>query len=74
MIFSSFPTTISLFTLTRSLDMTHNGEFWVAYRFASRKNASPTTQLIELELAGQKLSDLEDVLDHGTVTELIPRG
>jgi len=54
--------------------MTHNGEFWVAYRFASRKNASPTTQLIELELAGQKLSDLEDVLDHGTVTELIPRG
>jgi len=54
--------------------MTHSGEFWVAYRFASRKNASPTTQLIELELAGQKFSDLEDILDHGIVAELMPRG
>jgi len=53
--------------------MTHSGEFWVAYRFASRKNASPTTQLIELELAGQKISDLEDILDHGIVTEFMHR-
>ncbi|KAL9711352.1 hypothetical protein Ac2012v2_005897 [Leucoagaricus gongylophorus] len=44
--------------------MAPSGEFWVAYQFASRGNASPTTQLIELELAGQKLSDLEDVLDY----------
>ena len=50
--------------------MAPSGEFWVAYQFASRGNASPTTQLIELELAGQKLSDLEDVLDYGMLTLL----
>lgn len=50
--------------------MAPSGEFWVAYQFASRGNASPTTQLIELELAGQKLSDLEDVLDYGMVNLL----
>jgi len=44
--------------------MTHGGELWVAYQFASRGGASPTTQLIELEFAGQKLFDLEDVLDY----------
>lgn len=36
----------------------------MAYQFASRGGASPTTQLIELEFAGQKLFDLEDVLDY----------
>ena len=45
--------------------MTHGGEFWVAYQFASRGGTSPTSQLIELEFVGQKLLDLEDVLDYG---------
>jgi len=48
--------------------MTLGGELWVAYQFASRRSASPTTQLIELEFAGQKLFDLEDVLDYGMVS------
>jgi len=51
--------------LILSPDMTHGGELWVAYQFASRGSASPTTQLIELEFTGQKLFDLEDVLDYG---------
>jgi hypothetical protein len=47
--------------------MTQGGELWLAYQFASRSNASPTSQLIELEFSGQKLHDLEDVLEHGMV-------
>lgn len=37
-------------------------EFWLAYQLASRCTLPPTVQLIEL---GEKLHDLEDILDHG---------
>lgn len=44
-----------------------NAELWLTYQFASRAllKAPSTTQLIELEFQNHKLSDLEDVLDHG---------
>ncbi|KAF9449107.1 fruit-body specific gene C [Macrolepiota fuliginosa MF-IS2] len=44
--------------------MTNSGEFWLAYQFASRGNAAPTSQLIELDYPHQKLIDLEDVLEY----------
>ncbi|KXN80656.1 hypothetical protein AN958_08934 [Leucoagaricus sp. SymC.cos] len=44
--------------------MTHNGELWLVYQFASRGNAAPTPQLIELEVDGKALHDVEDVLEH----------
>ncbi|KXN81490.1 hypothetical protein AN958_04536 [Leucoagaricus sp. SymC.cos] len=47
--------------------MTHGGEFWLVYQFASRGNAAPTSQLIELAVAGQKLYDLEDVLEYAAM-------
>jgi hypothetical protein len=37
-------------------------EFWLAYQLASRSYQAPTVQLVEL---GEKLLDLEDILDHG---------
>ena len=45
--------------------MTHS-EIWLTYVFASRATAGkePTTQILELEYRGQKLHDLEDVLEH----------
>lgn len=36
-------------------------EFWLAYQLASRSYQAPTVQLVEL---GEKLLDLEDILDH----------
>ena len=39
-------------------------ELWLVYQLASRSTQAPTVQLIELEFQNQKLSDLEDVLDH----------
>ncbi|KAF9054824.1 hypothetical protein BJ165DRAFT_1337235 [Panaeolus papilionaceus] len=39
-------------------------EFWLTYQFASRAHLPPTTQLIELDVNGVRLCDLEDVLDH----------
>lgn len=46
--------------------MTH-AELWLTYQLASRAHLKvpATTQLIELEFQNHKLSDLEDVLDHG---------
>ena len=41
-------------------------EFWITYHFTSRFHLPPTTQLVELENPEHKLTDLEDVLDHGT--------
>jgi hypothetical protein len=41
-------------------------EFWLTYQFTSRVHLPPTTQLIELENPEHKLTDLEDVLAHGT--------
>lgn len=44
-----------------------NAELWLSYQLASRAHLKTpsTTQLIELEFQNHKLSDLEDVLDHG---------
>ena len=41
-------------------------EFWITYHFTSRAHLPPTTQLIELEHREHRLTDLEDVLEHGT--------
>jgi hypothetical protein len=41
-------------------------EFWITYHFTSRVHLPPTTQLVELENPDHKLTDLEDVLEHGT--------
>ena len=41
-------------------------EFWITYRFTSQTHVPPTTQLVELENPDYKLTDLEDVLEHGT--------
>ncbi|KAG5646014.1 hypothetical protein DXG03_004616 [Asterophora parasitica] len=43
-------------------------ELWLTYQLASRAHLknSATTQLIELEFQNHKLTDLEDVLEHGT--------
>ncbi|KAG2155798.1 uncharacterized protein EDB93DRAFT_1101586 [Suillus bovinus] len=43
--------------------MTHN-ELWLTYHQASRCNKPATTQLVELEFQNEKLTDLEDVLEH----------
>ncbi|KAG1742332.1 uncharacterized protein EDB91DRAFT_1128710 [Suillus paluster] len=43
--------------------MTHN-ELWLTYHQASRYNKPATAQLVELEFQNQKLTDLEDVLEH----------
>lgn len=59
---SSFP---SSQPSSLSSKMTHGGEFWLAYQFASRGNVAPTSQLIDLEFPGHKLIDLEDVLEYG---------
>ena len=40
--------------------------FWITYRFTSQPHIQSTTQLVELENPDYKLTDLEDVLDHGT--------
>ncbi|TFK34725.1 hypothetical protein BDQ12DRAFT_706876 [Crucibulum laeve] len=39
-------------------------ELWLTYQLASRAHLPLTTQLIELEFQNNKLSDLEDVLEH----------
>lgn len=41
-------------------------EIWLTYVFASRALAGkePATQILELEYQGQKLHDLEDMLEH----------
>lgn len=40
-------------------------ELWLTYQLASRAHLPATTQLVELEFQNHKLSDLEDVLEHG---------
>ncbi|KAJ3562049.1 hypothetical protein NP233_g9818 [Leucocoprinus birnbaumii] len=50
--------------------MTQGAEFWLAYHFASRGTAPPTTQLVELEFGSEKLFDLEDVLDYAALYPL----
>lgn len=39
-------------------------ELWLTYHQASRTSHPPTSQLIELDMKGQKMHDLEDVLDY----------
>jgi hypothetical protein len=43
--------------------MTQN-ELWLTYHQASRYNKPVTAQLVELEFQNQKLTDLEDLLEH----------
>jgi hypothetical protein len=43
--------------------MTHN-ELWLTYHQTSRCNKPATAQLVELEFQNEKLTDLEDVLEH----------
>jgi len=49
--------------LSALLIMTHN-ELWLTYHQVSRTNKPVTAQLVELEFQNQKLTDLEDVLEH----------
>lgn len=44
--------------------MTTHNELWLTYHQASRCNKPATTQLVELEFQNEKLTDLEDVLEH----------
>ena len=41
-----------------------NNEIWLTYHQVSRANKPCSAQLVELDLHGHKLSDLEDVLEH----------